>query len=402
MIKTAYSGWWGHQPVVLKKIHNTQPPKDQHLKNMPKVLFLYLKAFSFTGGIEKFNRNFLKALHELSVDGCMRAEAYSMYDTEPDRRYFPQKRFRGFGGKRLWFVWHAITEAQQYDTVVLGHINLAIMGIIMQLINPHLRLILIAHGLEVWQPQKGIKKKLLTNVAQIYCVSHFTRGELMRHHSFLTFQQCVVFPNTLDAYFTLPPVIEKPADLVVQYGITDTTRIILTVTRLQSFEKYKGYDTVIRLIPGLLQTHPHTLYYIIGKADASEQRRIEATIRELGLEEKVKLLGFVPDELLQAHYVLADVFIMPSHKEGFGIVFIEAMACGLPVIAGNKDGSRDALLNGKLGTLVDPDDPDAILQALQAALSGQVQLRGKALQLEVWQHFSFEQYKQRLKRLLGG
>lgn len=369
---------------------------------MPKILFLYLKAFSFTGGIEKFNRNYLKALHELSVEGYLHAEAFAMYDTEADRRYFPKRRFKGFGGWRWLFVWHAITKAHQYDTVILGHINLAVVGILMNLMNPRIRLILIAHGIEVYKPQRGIKKKLLMKATQIFCVSGFTRSQLMGNHAFLTLLQCVIFPNTLDAYFIAPTVLEKPAALLQQYGITANTRLILTVTRLNSFEKYKGYDTVIRLMPRLLQSHPNTLYYIIGKADAAEQAMVTAIIQQLGLEEKVKLLGFVPDAILQAHYLLADVFIMPSKKEGFGIVFIEAMACGLPVIAGNKDGSSDALLNGKLGTLVDPDDPDAILHALQQLLSGNAVMQGRYLQQEVLQHFSFAQYKLRLQKLLTG
>lgn len=366
---------------------------------MPKVLFLYLKAFSFTGGIEKFNRNFLKALHELSVDGYLDAKADSMYDTETDRRYFPQKRFKGFGGRRLWFVVHALTEAHQYDTVILGHINLAVIGLLMQLFNPRVRLVLIAHGIEVWAPQRGIKKKLLQQVAQIYCVSDFTRGRLLQHHPFLALRQCKLFPNTLDAYFTPPQRLEKPVALVQQYGIQQQ-QVLLTVTRLKSTEKYKGYDTIIRVMPRLLRTHPHAVYYIIGQSDAAEQERVTRLIQALNLQDRVKLLGFVPDAVLQDHYLLADVFVMPSRKEGFGIVFLEAMACGLPVIAGNQDGSRDALLNGRLGTLVDPEDPEAILQALEQALSGNAPIQGKQLQEQVWAHFSFTQYKARLLQLL--
>lgn len=369
---------------------------------MHKVLFLYLKAFSFTGGIEKFNRNFMKALHELSVDGVIQAEAYSMYDTETDRRYFPKGRFKGFGGKRLQFVGHTLIEASCFHTIILGHINLAVVGVLIKAFFPKVQIILIAHGIEVWQPQKGMKKSLLAKLNSIYCVSHYTREQLFRHHAFLQPEQCRLFPNTLDAYFTLPALCAKPADLLRQYQMTPETKVLLTVTRLQSSEKYKGYDTVVRLMPALLQMNPHIRYYIIGKADAAEAKRMQQLIETLQLQQHVFLLGFVPDALLQQHYLMADVFIMPSQKEGFGIVFIEAMACGLPVIAGNKDGSRDALLNGHLGTLVDPTDPAAILQALQQTLLQPPVMKGELLQQEVWKHFSFTAYKLRLQRLLAG
>ena len=117
------------------------------------------------------------------------------------------------------------------------------------------------------------------------------------------------------------------------------------------------------------------------------------------------LTGFVHDEEVADHYLLADVFILPSLKEGFGIVFIEAMACGLPVVAGNKDGSVDALKNGELGTLVDPGNEAEILQALKSCLSGAVKNKGgqarKELQQKVYETFGFDTFKQNLQKALA-
>ena len=78
----------------------------------------------------------------------------------------------------------------------------------------------------------------------------------------------------------------------------------------------------------------------------------------------------MPDELLPRTYVSADLFVMPSTKEGFGFVFIEAMACGTPAIGGNRDGSVDALLDGRIGRLVDPDDVTALVDAIAEELDG--------------------------------
>ena len=94
-------------------------------------------------------------------------------------------------------------------------------------------------------------------------------------------------------------------------------------------------------------------------------------MRELDLGSCVTLAGFVPDAELPDYYSLCSAFAMPSKREGFGIVYLEAMACGKPAIAGDRDGARDALLDGEIGVLVDPDDVEAFAAAVVEVLSGE-------------------------------
>src|SRR4029077_4515742 len=126
--------------------------------------------------------------------------------------------------------------------------------------------------------------------------------------------------------------------------------------------------------------------YLLG-GRGPDRPRVEGLIQELGVGEEVVLPGYIPDHELCAHYNLCDLFGMPSKGEGFGIVFLEALACGKPVIAGNKDGSGDAVLNGRLGALVDPDSVEEIeetlLQALTNALPQQMLFDGKTLSKRV-------------------
>ena len=110
------------------------------------------------------------------------------------------------------------------------------------------------------------------------------------------------------------------------------------------------------------------MHYILG-GKGSDKPRLEALIRDLQLEDVVTLAGYIPDHELCGFYNLCDVFAMPSKAEGFGIVLLEALACGKPVIAGNQDGSVDALINGKLGVLVDPDNVAEIAEALMLVLT---------------------------------
>ena len=97
---------------------------------------------------------------------------------------------------------------------------------------------------------------------------------------------------------------------------------------------------------------PNAIYLIAGAGD--DKQRLEHLAAERGLAGRVVFTGHVPADELPSYYALADVFAMPSTGEGFGIVFLEAAACGLPVIAGNADGSVDALGEGQIGCLVDP------------------------------------------------
>ena len=155
---------------------------------------------------------------------------------------------------------------------------------------------------------------------------------------------------------------------------------------------------MISILPQLLQDGLQVKYILAGKADATEAKRMLELISTLKLEQHVLMPGFITEEEVNDHYLVSDVFAMPSKGEGFGIVFLEAMACGLPVIAGNKDGSTEALQFGELGTLIDPDDQ----QQLKAAIKNVLQQKKESilLQQKMLSYFSFEKYKERLQQLL--
>jgi len=364
---------------------------------MPTTLFLYLKSFSFTGGIEKFNRCFLKALHEVGVEKGIHVKAISSHDIITNEQYFPAKNFKGFGGNRVLFILYACWQALFAQQLILGHINLAIIGCWVKWIRPNVKLTVIIHGVDVWQKQTGIKLKVLQMADTILSVSNYTKSIVCNNHPEINPNKIHIFPNTIDPYFKLPSSFQKPQYLQERYGFTEQTKVLLTVTRLANTEQFKGYDHTISVLPSLQQQLATDVQYILGgKGQDQELARIAQHIQQTGTSQQVHVIGFIKDEELIDHYLLADVFVMPSKKEGFGIVFIEAMACGLKVIAGNKDGSVDALLNGELGTLIDPDSEQELLAALNDALQGTA-INGKALQDKVMSIFGFEKFKARLK-----
>jgi len=196
----------------------------------------------------------------------------------------------------------------------------------------------------------------------------------------------------------------KPHFLLKRYHLRADQPTILTIGRLAANEQYKGYDQVLRALPAIKARFPDVRYIIGGRG--ADRARVESLARELGVGENVILPGFIPEHELVSHYNLCDVFAMPSKGEGFGIVFLEAVSCGKPVIAGNRDGSVDAVLNGELGLLVDPDEVDQIVNALIASLEKggspvpAILYQPEALRRKVIDTFGYKHFVERLKAIL--
>jgi phosphatidylinositol alpha-1,6-mannosyltransferase len=110
------------------------------------------------------------------------------------------------------------------------------------------------------------------------------------------------------------------------------------------------------------------VYFIVGEGE--DQARLAALARDYGVENVVLFVGRINSDELPDLYRLADLFVMPSTQEGFGIVFLEAAASGIRVIGGNADGSADALADGAIGASVDPTNKDALVRAINGGLSG--------------------------------
>lgn len=362
-----------------------------------KISFFLLTAFSHMGGIEKFNRAFMKALGDLSTTLHLKSTLGGMYDRSFDEHYTQEQTYHAFKGKKIQFVLWAVKQSVKQDVIILGHLNLALIAVLLKLIAPQKKLIIICHGIEVFEPVSGIKKKALQQADQLLAVSSFTKQQLISKQG-LPAEKITVLPNTIDPFFTFPVDFTKPAYLQERYGIAPHEKVILTLTRLNSNEGYKGYDTLVKILPELLYKNIPFKYILAGKADATELQRMNELIKTLGLEQQVMMPGFITEEEITDHYLLADVFVMPSKGEGFGIVYTEAMACGLPVIAGNKDGSTEALQFGELGTLIDPDSAEELKEALVHVLNEQRE--PKQVQQKMLKYFSFEKFRERLKHIV--
>lgn len=358
------------------------------------ILFLTLNVFSATGGIEKVSRIAGKALNEISDD----VEIYSMHDKASDAndRYFRLERFKAFDADKIKFVSSSLAAGRGKKTVILSHINLLAVGYLIKMAYPGTQLLLLTHGIEVWKKFSWLKRKMLNSCDLILPVSRFTKQRMLQLNN-LDASQFRVLNNCLDPFLHKPSGVEKSRTLLKKYGFTPGDTILMTLSRMSSAERYKGYDKVLVAMKELNVENLH--YMIIGKYDSEEKARLDKLISDLGLADKVVFTGFVSDEELADHFNLADVYVMPSEKEGFGIVFIEAMYYGKPVIAGNRDGSTDALDNGRLGTLVDPNDPAELSRAIAKIINSKASFIPDRDKVD--QKFSYDQYKKNLERIIN-
>jgi len=367
-----------------------------------KLLFLTLRTFSFTGGIEKVCRSMSRVLYDLSEEGIIKSAVYSMYDKNDDRdsRYLSKNQFIGYNGNRKYFVLKSIITGLNSDVIILSHIHLLNVGYMIKKLSPKKKVFLIAHGIEIWKKLPESKLNILKSLDKIIAVSHFTAEKIVQMHQVHP-DQIMVLNNCLDPFYAITKTFGKPEKLLNRYQLRSENTILFSLSRLCSSEKYKGYDHTIEVLPALLKKHPKLVYLLGGKWEDAEKIRLELLIKKYNLENQVKLIGFVDEAEVINHFLLSDIFVMPSKKEGFGIVFIEAVASGLSVIAGNKDGSVDALKNGILGMLADPDDLEDLKKKIDFLLDHPQNTADKLkLQQLCLQAFNFSDYKNTVKNLL--
>ncbi len=335
-----------------------------------------------TGGIQTFSRFLVRGLRDCCPSAKLRV--FIKNDTSvPKAAYRSIATFQSVGTWLPWqrtaaFTWMLLRNAyrERPDLIVVAHVNFAPVAHWLQKLLD-IPFIAVAHGVEVWQKPKRSIYLALRSATQLLAVSNFTR-ERMSDILGLPIDRIALLPDTFDSDEFVP--VCKPRFLLKRYGINLDFPVIFTLARLERSEQYKGYDKVIASLIDVRRAFPSIRYILAGRG--SDWERLVEVTAKLGLRQNVIFAGHIPEHELCAHYNLCDAFAMPSKGEGFGIVFLEALSCGKPVIAGNKDGSVDALLGGKLGVLVDPDNPKQVAQAIMGVLARKVKGRKEEVEDE--------------------
>jgi glycosyltransferase involved in cell wall biosynthesis len=371
---------------------------------------IFPNIFGFKGGIQVYSTFLLKALQdvypEADYDVFLKYDKHNLGQSQ-NLQFLSSTKFHYFGDlprllQTIFFAAKIIVLAilQRPTVVISTHVNYGVACYILKLLTgiPYW---VVAHGLEVWDIENKATKLALQKADKIISVSNYTSQRLLEDKN-IDSEKIVLLPNTFDAKkFQINP---KPTYLLKRYNLTDEQPVILTVTRMGRMAKYKGYDQILHALVKIRLHIPNVHFILAGKGD--DLPRINALVTSLNLQDCVTIAGFVPDEELCAYYNLCDVFALPSKGEGFGIVYLEALACGKPVLAGNQDGSVDPLAEGKLGCLVDPDNieeiADNLIKILQGNFSNPVVYQPEYLQQKTIEAFDFSKFRTSLAKLIAG
>jgi len=331
-----------------------------------RLLVLVSDAYGGHGGISRFNRDFLEAL--ASDANSKQIVVFPRLAKTPILETIPKKiQFNHYGNTtKPYYVKNLLSHLMRdrhLSALICGHINLLPIALpLARIIN--LPICLMVHGIDAWQPSKSMFVNYAAKkVDYVVSVSVVTL-ERFQNWAGTNQKKTWILPNSVDLSKFSPG--QKDPKLIERYGLGNK-KVIMTLGRMPGFDRRKGFDEVIEILPFLLREQKNIVYLIAG--DGPDKKRLQRKASSLGLDKHVVFTGMVSEAEKAAHYRLADAFVMPSHGEGFGIVLLEAMACGVPVIASKSDGGREALLEGKLGQLVDPFDSEQLIFAIGQALN---------------------------------
>jgi phosphatidylinositol alpha-1,6-mannosyltransferase len=264
--------------------------------------------------------------------------------------------------------------------------------------------VVYAHGNEILAAMRvdWVKPRLALQLAdRVLANSHFTANLV---------QQVGVNPEKIDIvhpgcdinhFRPLQPRLDLRQKLL---GPRHRDRVILTVGGLVA---RKGHDMVIRALPQLRESVPDITYLIVG--DGPYRAQLQTLAETIGVQDRVIFAGQVAEKDLPGIYALSDVFVMPSREqleecnvEGFGLVFLEASACGKPVVGGRSGGVPDAVVDGVTGLLANPHDPEDIARILVRLLSHKDLAAdlGRQGHLRVVRDFSWTRVADRVQEIL--
>ena len=356
-----------------------------------RILMLVLDAYGGSGGIAAYNRDAARAMCEDPETSEVIAVARS--PSRPVEELPPKFHYDRSGSRSAVAYVRAVLRQLRkgrFDLIYCAHVNLAFVALLVARLT-RVPWLLTIYGIEAWQQSP---RRLVAFAARgadhLISISEIT---LKRFLCFAPYppERRSLAPNAIQ----LERYGERPQDssLVARWGLSGR-KVMLTLGRMHPSERYKGFDEVLDILPALARELPEVTYVVAG--DGADRPRLMAKAADLGIADRVVFTGYIDEAEKADLYRLADVYVMPSYGEGFGFVFLEAMACGTPVVASAIDGGREAVLDGELGRIVNPHDPAALRAAILAAFADERRVPPKL------HHFAWPKFAKRLQGIVRG
>ena len=318
------------------------------------------------GGVQEASRRTAHILHNFSTRLHCPVNFLGLNDAPGVHEYLDGGAsivVRGFGRSKLRFVLAAMACARKNPRLVLAaHPNLAVPAVWMKRFAPRLKIIVLAHGVDVWEPLSHSRHKALLAADLIMTPSSYTAQKLTEVQSVPT-QKIRKLPWPLNE--EVLRMSEAPAVIPLPKNFPSPP-VILTVGRWAASERYKGADDLIRAVARLRPAFPTLSLVAVGGGD--DLPRLKKIASNLNVSAAVHFLEGISRRELSACYARADIFALPSTGEGFGFVFLEAMAFGKPLVGARAGGATDLIEDGVNGLLVSPHDQGALAQAIERLL----------------------------------
>jgi len=362
---------------------------------LPTLWIGVFPELSGIGGVQQVSRQMGAVLAEAARERNIACELFGLNDAHGPGSFQQAGQtcnFRGFARDKVSLFLRLLGLAPRIDRIYLAHVNLAPLAWLLRRIHPRIRYWVVAHGIEVWQPLPLLRRFALRGARGIFSVSSATKTSLV-------FAQRVPAANVAVLAPALEPAFVQ-ANCDGQLALPPG-RFLLTVGRLVASEPGKGVDSVIHVLPDLVKVVPDLFYIIVGEGDLRPE--LEKLASESPARDRVIFLGELPLEQLKHCYSRCELFVMPSRQEGFGLVFLEAMALGKPVIAGCIGGATEIVKNGVTGFLVVPGDLEMLALHLTRLLDDEAlrERMGDAGRKRVAENYGFQTYRAKLKSILN-
>lgn len=324
-----------------------------------KAVLLAPEFAAADGGIQRVLQAYLRAL---AADPAVSALALVALNDRPEHLERvdlggASKPFEAAGcsGSRLAFLRAARRAGSGAGRIVCGHVAQLPVAALAR--RRGACLAFVAHGIEAWRPLRPLARVALSRVDRAFCVSRYTRDRLALNHPALAARMRIV-PNPLDDAFFRTPLTPPPAGGPAE---------ILCVGRLSVEDTYKGYDLLLRAFALLPAAEPAGAPRLRFVGDGPDRARLEALARSLGLTERVTFAGRLDDAALRSALARCTCFALPSTGEGFGLVYLEALAAGRPCV-GVRAAAVPELVTPDVGCLAEPGDAPALAGALSDCL----------------------------------
>lgn len=305
--------------------------------------------------------------------------------------------FTGAARGKARFATTAMRAAWRQPKLVLaGHPNLAPITRAMKLLAPRMKSVICTHGVEVWEPLSRMRRYALQHASLVLAPSQATADFVLSMQGVRP--KCVrVLAWGLDPDFETRLSGQFPATLPLDFP---SGRVILTVGRWLATERYKGMDTLIKALPRLLLRWPDLQLVLVGSGDDREW--LMNIARDSGVQLHTRFLSDLTYGELSACYAAAEVFALPSRGEGFGFVYLEAMARGKPVIGGAHGGAPEVIQDGKTGYVVQHGDVAQLATSVDALLTnpGLAKQMGERGRERVQKEFRFNVFAKNFKKIL--